>query len=64
MILIVSALYFAEGRKLTDVKSRLQKNSQLQREAQSDALHAAYNRQALDSDEKIKVKFTTSMFTL
>ncbi|XP_065062784.1 calponin homology domain-containing protein DDB_G0272472-like [Rhopilema esculentum] len=44
-----------EGRKLTDVKSRLQKNSQLQRDAQSDALHAAYNRQALDSDEKIKL---------
>jgi len=44
-----------EGRKLTDVKSRLQRNSHLQRGAQADALFASYNRQALDSDEKIKL---------
>eukprot|EP00794_Sanderia_malayensis_P012080 gene12080-13324_t len=44
-----------EGRKLTDVKSRLQANSQFQREAQSDANHASFNRQALDSEEKIKL---------
>ena len=47
-----------EGRKLTDVKSRLQRNSQLQRGTQADALYAVYNRQALDSDEKIKVCFS------
>eukprot|EP00112_Aurelia_sp_Birch-Aquarium-sp1_P024018 Seg74.4 transcript_id=Seg74.4/GoldUCD/mRNA.D3Y31 product="hypothetical protein" protein_id=Seg74.4/GoldUCD/D3Y31 len=44
-----------EGRKLTDIKSRLQRNSQFQRETQSDAYYASYNRQALDSDEKIKL---------
>ena len=27
----------------------------MQRDAQADALYAAYNRQALDSEEKIKV---------
>lgn len=48
-------IFILEGRKLTDVKSRLQRNSQLQRGAQADALYAVYNRQALDSDEKIKV---------
>ena len=53
---------FTEGRKLTDIKSRLQKNSQFQRETQNDAYYAAYNRQALDSDEKIKVN--TFRFTL
>jgi len=33
----------------------LQRNSHLQRGAQADALFASYNRQALDSDEKIKL---------